>query len=134
MHRLSRCWGSGWGRDPWGKRACGKAAACACRLAPAALRLRDCVSSPGAFFPPTHPPRSDLADLSALLEAQPFFEDFLAFLATLYAKVVGQVGWDPKPTDGHVDAMLRMLVLKVAGSIKGECPCGVRGHARARCA
>ncbi len=39
------------------------------------------------------------------------------FLATLVAKVVAHVGWDAKAGESHVDAMLRMLVLKFAGDL-----------------
>jgi puromycin-sensitive aminopeptidase len=51
-----------------------------------------------------------------LLQDQPFFPQFRSFAGTLFKQIVGQVGWDARPNEGHLDSILRTVVLGQIGS------------------
>ena len=59
---------------------------------------------------------TNLRGLENLLQDQPFFQQFRGFAGALFQQVVGQVGWEAKPNEGHLDSLLRTTVLGQIGS------------------
>ena len=51
-----------------------------------------------------------------LLSGQPGRDGYQAFARELFAPAVQRTGWDAKPGEGHLDALLRTTVLSQAGS------------------
>ena len=72
---------------------------------------------------------TNLRGLEALLTDQPFLPKFRSFAGGLFKKVVRHAGWDARPGEGHLDSLLRSIVLGQAGSY-GDA--GVLTEARAR--
>ena len=54
---------------------------------------------------------SNLGAYDNLLTDEPFFEAYQRFGRELFGPAGGQVGWDPKAGEGHLDALLRSTVL-----------------------
>ena len=54
--------------------------------------------------------------LTALLRDQPYLPKFEAFAGEAYRDIVGVVGWEPAPGEGHLDSLLRSTVLGQAGA------------------
>jgi puromycin-sensitive aminopeptidase len=59
---------------------------------------------------------TNLRGMENLLQDQPFFPQFRSFAGTLFKQIVGQVGWDARPNEGHLDSILRTVVLGQIGS------------------
>ncbi len=59
---------------------------------------------------------SNLRDIDLLLADEPCHEAFRSSCRELFAPAAGRVGWDARPGDGHLDALLRSTVLSQAGS------------------
>uniref|UniRef100_A0A3B5Q3Y7 Aminopeptidase n=1 Tax=Xiphophorus maculatus TaxID=8083 RepID=A0A3B5Q3Y7_XIPMA len=57
----------------------------------------------------------NLGVLSSLLSHTEFHEDILEFIRDLFAPIGIKLGWDSKPGEGHLDALLRGLVLGKLG-------------------
>jgi len=54
---------------------------------------------------------SSILSLDNCLERTDYYEKYQKFIRKLYEKIGGQLGWDPKPNEGHTVSMLRPLVL-----------------------
>jgi len=59
---------------------------------------------------------SSFGGLSALLRDQLFLPQFETFAAEAYRKIVATVGWNPTAGEGHLDSLLRSIVLGQAGA------------------
>jgi len=58
---------------------------------------------------------ANLSNLAKLLQNTEFYFSFQAFCVKLFEEIASKVGWDPKEGEGHLDALLRGLVLGVMG-------------------
>ncbi|XP_020615246.1 puromycin-sensitive aminopeptidase-like [Orbicella faveolata] len=58
---------------------------------------------------------ANLSNLAKLLQNTGFYSSFQTFCVKLYEQIASQVGWDPKEGEGHLDALLRGLVLGCMG-------------------
>ena len=58
---------------------------------------------------------ANLGALDNLLSGEPFFEAYRRFGRYLFGPAGARVGWDPKPGEGHLDALLRSTVLAGLG-------------------
>jgi puromycin-sensitive aminopeptidase len=58
---------------------------------------------------------SSFGGLTALLRDQPYLPKVEAFAGEVYRDIVGVVGWEPAPGEGHLDALRRSTVLSQAG-------------------
>jgi puromycin-sensitive aminopeptidase len=58
---------------------------------------------------------SNLGALDNLLSDEPFFDAYQRFGRELFGPAGARVGWDPKPGEGHLDALLRSTVLAGLG-------------------
>ncbi|XP_022788315.1 puromycin-sensitive aminopeptidase-like [Stylophora pistillata] len=58
---------------------------------------------------------TNMSSLSKLLQNTGFYSSFQAFCIKLYEQIAQKVGWDPKDGEGHLDALLRGLVLGCIG-------------------
>lgn len=54
---------------------------------------------------------SNLSSLSLLIQYTDFHSHFHSYLRTLFGTVTQRLGWEPKEGEGHLDALLRSLVL-----------------------
>ncbi|KAM8947367.1 puromycin-sensitive aminopeptidase [Pelodytes ibericus] len=54
---------------------------------------------------------SNLGVLSTLLSHTEFHEEIQGFIRDVFSPIGQRLGWDPKPGEGHLDALLRGLVL-----------------------
>jgi puromycin-sensitive aminopeptidase len=54
---------------------------------------------------------SNLGGLSLLFQTTDFNDNYRAFIRKLFTPVMATVGWDAKPSEGHLTAMLRSLVI-----------------------
>ena len=59
---------------------------------------------------------TNLRGMENLVQDQPFFPQFRSFAGALFQQIAGQVGWDARPGEGHLDSLLRTTVLGQAGS------------------
>ncbi len=59
---------------------------------------------------------SNLRDLDVLLAEEPFRDAYQGFAREIFRPAVQRVGWDAAPDEGHLDALLRSIVLSQAGS------------------
>uniref|UniRef100_U3KGK1 Aminopeptidase n=1 Tax=Ficedula albicollis TaxID=59894 RepID=U3KGK1_FICAL len=57
----------------------------------------------------------NLGILGTLLSHTDFYEDIQAFVRDVFSPIGERLGWDPKPGEGHLDALLRGLVLGKLG-------------------
>lgn len=58
---------------------------------------------------------ANLGVLKNLLADEPFFDAYRRFARNLFLPAGMRVGWDPKPGEGHLDALLRSTVLTGLG-------------------
>ncbi|CAH2311347.1 puromycin-sensitive aminopeptidase [Pelobates cultripes] len=58
---------------------------------------------------------SNLGVLSTLLSHTDFHEEIQSFIRDIFFPIGERLGWDPKPGEGHLDALLRGLVLGKLG-------------------
>ena len=63
---------------------------------------------------------SNLGGLDNLLSDEAFYGGFQAFSRSIFQQVAAQVGWDAKPDETHMDALLRSTVLSHVGSNDDE--------------
>ena len=59
---------------------------------------------------------SNLRDIDLLLADQPYHERFRASCRDLFGPAARKIGWEVRPGEGHLDALLRSTVLSQAGS------------------
>ncbi len=59
---------------------------------------------------------SNLREIDFLLAAEPYHADFRAASRDLFAPAARRSGWDARPGEGHLDALLRSTVLSQAGA------------------
>ena len=59
---------------------------------------------------------SNLRDVEVLLYNEPIYGAFQGFGQDLFRPAATRSGWDPRPGDGHMDALLRSTVLSQAGN------------------
>ncbi|XP_003222532.2 puromycin-sensitive aminopeptidase [Anolis carolinensis] len=57
----------------------------------------------------------NLGILSTLLSHTDFYEEIQTFVRDIFSPIGEKLGWDPKPGEGHLDALLRGLVLGKLG-------------------
>ncbi|NWV41420.1 PSA aminopeptidase, partial [Grantiella picta] len=57
----------------------------------------------------------NLGILGTLLSHTDFQQDIEAFVRDVFSPIGERLGWDPKPGEGHLDALLRGLVLGKLG-------------------
>uniref|UniRef100_A0A7N4NG19 Aminopeptidase n=1 Tax=Sarcophilus harrisii TaxID=9305 RepID=A0A7N4NG19_SARHA len=57
----------------------------------------------------------NLGILSTLLSHTDFYEEIQLFVKDVFSPIGERLGWDPKPGEGHLDALLRGLVLGKLG-------------------
>ncbi|PKB73275.1 MAG: hypothetical protein BZY75_02675 [SAR202 cluster bacterium Io17-Chloro-G7] len=72
---------------------------------------------------------SNLRDIEVMLAGDPSHSQFQAFAQGIFQPAVQRAGWDAKPGEGHLDALLRSTVLSQAGSYGDT---GVLDEAKAR--
>jgi puromycin-sensitive aminopeptidase len=72
---------------------------------------------------------SNLRDIDVLLADDPSHYAFVAFARSIFRPAVERAGWDARPGEGHLDALLRSTVLSQAGSYEDT---EVLGQARDR--
>ena len=63
---------------------------------------------------------SNLGGLDNLLSDENFYGNYQAFSRSIFQQVAAQVGWDAKPEETHMDALLRSTVLSHVGSNDDE--------------
>ncbi|ELU07211.1 hypothetical protein CAPTEDRAFT_150577 [Capitella teleta] len=63
---------------------------------------------------------SNLSGLSLLIQYTDYHDSFKAYLRKLFGPVTQRLGWDPKEGEGHLDAMLRSLVIGRMGRAGDE--------------
>ena len=63
---------------------------------------------------------SNLGGLDNLLSDEGFYGNFQAFSRSIFQQTAAQVGWDAKPDETHMDALLRSTVLSHMGSNDDE--------------
>ena len=59
---------------------------------------------------------SNLRDLEVLLTGRPVFQHYQAFARSVFRPAADRVGWEARSGEGHLDALLRSIVLSQAGS------------------
>jgi puromycin-sensitive aminopeptidase len=62
----------------------------------------------------------NLNSLDNLLSDEDFYPRFQAFARGIFAPIGQKIGWDPKPSEGHRDALLRSTVLSELGHFEDE--------------
>lgn len=58
---------------------------------------------------------TNMHDLSTLLEYTDHFDQFNRYRLNVFSSILNKLGWDSKPNENPLSAMLRPLVLGVAG-------------------
>ncbi len=58
---------------------------------------------------------SNLRDIELLVADEPYYENYRAFARDLFGPAAHRIGWDARPGEGHLDALLRSTVLGQAG-------------------
>ncbi|CAF2647758.1 unnamed protein product [Rotaria sp. Silwood2] len=58
---------------------------------------------------------SNMADLSSLLEYTNYFDEFKRYRLNLFSSIQNKLGWDAKPNEDALSAMLRPMVLSIVG-------------------
>ncbi len=59
---------------------------------------------------------SNLRDVENLIAEEPYYQPYRSFARDLFRPAVARIGWDARPGEGHLDALLRSTVLSQAGS------------------
>ena len=58
---------------------------------------------------------SNLRDVDSLIADQPYYQAYRSFVRDLFHPAAQRIGWDARPVEGHLDALLRSTVLGQAG-------------------
>ena len=72
---------------------------------------------------------ANLGGLETIIADQPYIDQFDQLARGLFEQAAREVGWDPRPGEGHLDALLRSTVLGQAGAYGDP---GVIAEAKAR--
>jgi len=59
---------------------------------------------------------SNLRDVENLIADEPYYQAYRSFARDLFRPAAARIGWDARPGEGHLDALLRSTVLGQAGS------------------
>jgi len=59
---------------------------------------------------------ANLRGLEMLIVGQPYLSSLHSFGRELFSQIVGKVGWDARPGEGHLDSLLRAIVLGQMGN------------------
>ena len=59
---------------------------------------------------------SNLRDIEVLLTGQPHFQHYQDFARAIFKPAANRVGWEAQAGEGHLDAILRSILLSQAGS------------------
>ena len=59
---------------------------------------------------------SNLRDIEVLLTGQPDFQRYQDYARAIFRPAAQRIGWESRPGEGHLDALLRSIVLSQAGS------------------
>ena len=59
---------------------------------------------------------SNLRDVENLIAGEPYYQPYRSFARDLFRPAAARIGWDARPGEGHLDALLRSTVLSQAGS------------------
>jgi puromycin-sensitive aminopeptidase len=59
---------------------------------------------------------SNLRDIEIMIGNEPYHEDFRVFCRGLFRPATERMGWEARPGEGHLDALLRSTVLSQSGS------------------
>jgi puromycin-sensitive aminopeptidase len=62
----------------------------------------------------------NLRGFDLLLSDELFLDKYHSFVEKLYRDIVENVGWDAKPSEGHLDSLLRSIVLSQAGTFGNQ--------------
>ena len=63
---------------------------------------------------------SNLRDIEQLVADEPVHPAYQGFARELFGPAARRAGWEPRPGDGHLDALLRTTVLSQAGSYEDQ--------------
>ncbi|XP_063689885.1 puromycin-sensitive aminopeptidase-like isoform X2 [Bolinopsis microptera] len=58
---------------------------------------------------------TNLSDLGGLFNHLPCYQQFKAMRRQIFSKILTEVGWENKETDGHTDALLRSMLIGTLG-------------------
>ena len=58
---------------------------------------------------------SNLRDVENLIANEPYYQPYRSFARDLFRPAALRIGWDARPGEGHLDALLRSTVLSQAG-------------------
>ena len=58
---------------------------------------------------------SNLRDVENLISDRAYYQDYRTFARDLFQPAAQRIGWDARPGEGHLDALLRSTVLSQAG-------------------
>jgi len=58
---------------------------------------------------------SNIGDLSSLLEYTNYFDEFKRYRLNIFSSIQKKLGWDPKPSEDPLSAMLRPMILSIVG-------------------
>jgi len=72
---------------------------------------------------------SNLRDVETLIADQPYHNDYRKYALDIFTSKASLIGWDQRPGEGHLDALLRSTVLSQAGNYGDE---GVLAEAQNR--
>lgn len=63
---------------------------------------------------------TNMGDLSSLLEYTDYFDEFKRYRLNIFSSISQKLGWDPKPTEDALSAMLRPMILTIVGKSGDE--------------
>ena len=63
---------------------------------------------------------TNLRALDALLGDEQFHPDFQTMARSIFEPIVGRIGWDVRPGEGHLDALLRSTAIDQLGSYEDD--------------
>lgn len=58
---------------------------------------------------------TNVADLASLMEYTSYYDEFQKFRLNIFSSIQKKLGWDPKPNEDALSAMLRPMILTVVG-------------------
>ena len=58
---------------------------------------------------------SNVGDLSSLLKYTDYFDEFKTYLLSIFSSIQKKLGWDAKPNEDPLIAMLRPMILSIVG-------------------
>ena len=63
---------------------------------------------------------ANLAGVDTLLSDEPFYQEFRAYARDIFQPIGKRTGWDARPGEGHLDALLRSTALSQLGRYEDE--------------